>query len=212
VDITHTYIQDLWVGLETPWEEVISLVDREGGNASDIRRTYDSDAILASLKGKAFAGPWKLQVKDLAKRDTGKLNRWKVEIDYQLQKKILKKEKIETLAIPDMDSKGIHSIISIPETGTLTQAMIYIELNHTYHGDLAATLTPPSGKSVTLISFNSLGTGQGLLSKSFSTTSDPNLLPLINESLQGDWTLNINDSWKQDSGTLKKWSMELSFM
>jgi len=108
-----------------------------------------------------------------------------------------------------MDARGINSIISISETGKITQAMIYIELTHSYHGDLAATLTSPSGKSVTLIPFNSLGTNQGILSKSFSTTSDPNLSPLISENLQGDWTLNVTDNWKQDKGSLKKWSVEL---
>jgi M6 family metalloprotease-like protein len=211
IDISHTYIQDLQVKIETPWDERITLVNKEGGNTQDIRCTYDSNAKLADLKGKTFAGPWKLHVKDLAKRDTGKLNRWKIEIDYSHQEKILKKEKIETLAIPDMDTKGINSVISISETGKITQAMIYIELTHSYHGDLAATLISPSGKSVTLISFNSLGTSQGILSKSFSTTSDPNLSPLILENLQGDWTLNVTDNWKQDNGSLKKWAMELGF-
>ena len=110
-----------------------------------------------------------------------------------------------------MDARGIHSIISISETGKITQAMISLELTHSYHGDLAATLTTPSGKSVPLIAFNSLGANQGGLAKSFSTTSDPNLSPLIGEQMQGDWTLNVADNWKQDTGSLKKWSIELGF-
>lgn len=59
--------------------------------------------------------------------------------------------------------------------------------------------------------FNSLGSSRGLLSKSFSTAGDPALLPLVKEDLKGDWVLNVNDNWKQDQGTLKKWSLELGY-
>ena len=209
VNITHTYIQDLRVALETPEGEIITLADKEGGNKSELHAAYDSDSILSSLKGKSFNGPWKLHVMDLASRDTGKLNWWKVTIDYQTQLDVVKKEKIENLPIPDINPSGINSILSISEKGNLARASIHLELTHSYHGDLGATLTSPSGKSVTLIAFNSLGTSQGLLSKSFSTTSDPNLSPLINENIHGDWTLNVSDNWKLDKGTLKKWSIEL---
>jgi len=211
VDIAHTYTQDLRVGLETPWKEVIILVDQEGGNAHDIRAAFDSSSILSSLKGRPFKGSWQLQVVDLLKRDTGKLNQWKMEIDYHHQGHIVKKEKVENLPIPDVNPNGINSIISISEKGKVTQAMINIELTHSYHGDLTATLTAPSGKSVTLIPFNSLGSTQGLLSASFSTTADTELASLVKEDLNGDWTLNVNDNWEQDTGTLRKWSMEIGY-
>jgi len=209
LDITHTYIQDLRVELETPEGETITLVDRKKGNSCDIRTSFDSDSVLSSLKNKSFTGSWKLHVIDLATRDTGRLNRWKVEIDYQSPEKVIKKKKKENLPIPDINPRGINSVIFIQETGKITQATIHIELIHSYHGDLAATLTAPSGRSTTLIQFNSLGSSQGLLSKSFSTTSHHSLSLLIGENMHGDWTLNVSDNWKLDKGTLKKWSMEL---
>jgi len=134
-----------------------------------------------------------------------------MEIDYHHQGHIVKKEKVENLPIPDVNPNGINSIISISEKGKVTQAMINIELTHSYHGDLTATLTAPSGKSVTLIPFNSLGSTQGLLSASFSTTADTELASLVKEDLNGDWTLNVNDNWEQDTGTLRKWSMEIGY-
>lgn len=211
VDISHPYTQDLRVGLESPQGHVITLFDQEGGSADDIRATYDSATTLAPLTGKPFAGPWKLHVRDLIKRDTGKLNWWKLEIEYHAHKNVVKKEKIENLPIPDLDSGGVRSVISISETGHLTQAMVHIELTHSYQGDLTVTLTAPSGTSATLIAFNTLGSGSGPVSKSFSTTTDPALACLVNEALAGDWTLNVNDTWKQDTGTLIKWSMELGY-
>jgi M6 family metalloprotease-like protein len=211
VDITHTYIQDLKITLETPGGDIIPLVDQEGGSADDIHSSYDSGSVLSALKGKPFTGPWTLHVVDLAKKDTGKLNWWKMEIDYKSQENRLKKEKIETLSIPDTDPKGVNSTIAISETGKVTQATINIELTHSYHGDLTVTLTAPSGRSVTLIPFNSLGSTRGLLSTSFSTTADPDLTALLHENVTGEWTLNVNDNWEQDKGTLKKWSLELEY-
>jgi subtilisin-like proprotein convertase family protein len=211
VDITHTYIQDLRVGLETPKGDIIPLADREGGNKNDLRVTYDSDSVLSSLKGKIFTGAWKLHVMDLTRRDTGKLNWWNVEIAYNSQQDVVKAERIENLPIPDNTPGGVNSIISISEAGKLTRAVIHLELTHSYHGDLAAILTAPSGKSISLISFNSRGTAHGLLSTSFSTTADPGLLPLVNENLQGDWILNVTDNWEHDKGTLEKWSVELAY-
>ncbi len=35
---------------------------------------------LAALRGKAAQGKWSLRVADVARRDTGKLNRWSLQI------------------------------------------------------------------------------------------------------------------------------------
>jgi subtilisin-like proprotein convertase family protein len=211
VDITHTYVRDLRVELESPQGMIIPLFDREGGDGHDIRAAYDSDGVLAGLKGETFAGVWKLHVKDLVKRDIGRLNRWSITVDYQAQKKIVTQEKTEGIAIPDNTPNGVNSTIAVSETGSLTQALVQIELTHSYHGDLAVTLTAPSGKSAPLVRFNTLGSAGGLLSPSFSTPTDPGLTALVGESLKGDWTLNVSDNWEHDSGFLNKWSLELGY-
>ena len=211
VDITHTYTQDLRVQLTSPQGDIILLVDQEKGNRHDICAAYDSDSILSSLKGKAFAGLWTLHVADLLRRDTGKLNWWEIQIEYQGHQKVVKKENTDALSIPDMDPEGICSVIPISETGKLAQAMIHLELSHSYQGDLTISLRPPSGRTVTLVPFNFLGSSQGILSTTFSTTADPGLVSLVNEDLTGDWTLQITDTWKHDTGTLKKWSLELGY-
>jgi len=82
LDITHTYVQDLRIQIASPSGDIITLVDREGGSGHDIRTSFDSGQVLSSLKDKTFAGAWELQVIDLAQRDIGKLNWWKMEIDY----------------------------------------------------------------------------------------------------------------------------------
>ena len=85
VDITHTYIQDLSVSLESPTGTVVSLHDRTGGAAHNIIASYSpaTTAGLQNLRGEAITGDWKLQVADLAGADVGKLNRWALRIERQ---------------------------------------------------------------------------------------------------------------------------------
>ena len=85
VDITHTYIQDLSVTLESPDGTLVSLHHHTGGDADNIITTYTpaTTAGMQNLRGEAITGEWKLQVADLAGDDVGKLNRWAVRIGRQ---------------------------------------------------------------------------------------------------------------------------------
>lgn len=81
VDITHTYIGDLRVELVAPSGQRAILHDRLGGSQDNLIMTYDSasTAALTALIGQAVQGNWVLRVTDLAGRDVGKLNLWKLE-------------------------------------------------------------------------------------------------------------------------------------
>jgi subtilisin-like proprotein convertase family protein len=58
----------------------VELLRRSGGNADDVRQTFDvtSTPALASLGGGPMTGDWVLIVEDTAPQDTGTLNRWAV--------------------------------------------------------------------------------------------------------------------------------------
>ncbi len=73
VNISHTYTGDLTVTLMTPAGDVI-LHNREGGSADNIIKSYQ-----VNYNGNNPYGQWKLNVKDLASYDTGKLNSWSVQ-------------------------------------------------------------------------------------------------------------------------------------
>jgi len=85
VDITHTYIGDLRVALRSPAGTEVLLHDRTGGSTDNLRATYTSAAVAAlqALRGEPCSGRWTLQVRDLAARDVGKLNRWGLRIHLQ---------------------------------------------------------------------------------------------------------------------------------
>ncbi len=82
VDITHTWIGDLIVTLTAPSGDAVKLHDRAGGDADNLVVSWSSQqhAGLRALRGKAANGTWKLHVADRARRDSGKLNRWRVEV------------------------------------------------------------------------------------------------------------------------------------
>lgn len=83
VDISHTFISDLLISLIAPNGQEIVLHDRQGGSDDNLNVVYSSSNLVAldQLRGQSANGRWALVAKDLATRDTGKLNVWSIEIE-----------------------------------------------------------------------------------------------------------------------------------
>jgi subtilisin family serine protease len=87
VDIEHTYIGDLVVTLRTPASTnvaSITLHNREGGPADNIKKTYDEINApgLVALKEKSPQGTWTLLVADKERQDTGKIRSFTLEMSF----------------------------------------------------------------------------------------------------------------------------------
>jgi len=82
VDISHTYIGDLTVKLISPSNKEVTLHNRLGGNKDNIQIEYSviSHPQLSDFLGENIFGEWKLAVADHYGIDTGKLNRWEIEV------------------------------------------------------------------------------------------------------------------------------------
>ncbi|MCB0584933.1 MAG: proprotein convertase P-domain-containing protein [Phaeodactylibacter sp.] len=82
LDISHPFIGDLEVSLVSPQGREAVLHSRKGGAGNDISATYDSQDVpaLQALAGQAANGGWALKVRDLAFRDVGVLNAWRLEL------------------------------------------------------------------------------------------------------------------------------------
>lgn len=82
VDITHTYIGDLVVVLQSPKGSRIVLHDNFGAGQDNIMKTYSAANVpdLEELKGESVSGNWSLKVADMIAQDVGKLNRWSLKI------------------------------------------------------------------------------------------------------------------------------------
>lgn len=78
VDISHTYRGDLRVELISPRGGHALICDNNGDSADDIRQVYSMQTTpaLKTFIGEQIRGDWRLHVRDLARDDQGKLNRW----------------------------------------------------------------------------------------------------------------------------------------
>jgi M6 family metalloprotease-like protein len=80
VDISHSWISDLRVSLQSPAGTEVVLHDGAGGAEHNLARTYTaaSTPALATLAGQPAAGAWRLKVVDRVAQDQGKLNGWRL--------------------------------------------------------------------------------------------------------------------------------------
>ena len=80
VEIAHSWIGDLEVGLVSPAGSLVPLHARGGGSAHDLNTTYTAATTpaLATLAGQPASGAWKLRVADREAQDVGKLNGWRL--------------------------------------------------------------------------------------------------------------------------------------
>lgn len=97
------------------------------------------------------------------------------------------------------------STINIPgdvsdQVGTIN---VNVDIAHTYRGDLVVKLVSPSGKEAVLTNKAGGSADNFVLSaKDLSTT-------FAGEKMAGDWKLVVQDTARQDVGTLKSWGLSV---
>ena len=104
-------------------------------------------------------------------------------------------------AIPDDNTTGVSSTITVSETGSVTDVKVTVDISHTYAGDLRVSLVHGSTEKV--LSANVGGSADNI-EKTFTVTG------LGGQRLEGTWTLKVVDSAAQDTGTLNTWSLEVA--
>ena len=209
VDIIHTYIGDLQIELEAPSGEKALLKEKTNDSHEDLKKIYtsDSNSALAGLLEESVAGSWTLHIKDLARRDTGRLNRWEIEIPYESTERIVEGEAAPGLAIPDENNQGVDSVITITEYGILRNVGIGVDISHTYIGDLIVEVIAPSGQSSVL--HERTGNGTKDLKRSYDYSTSPALGALIGQEIKGAWTLRVRDLAADDTGVIERWTIKL---
>ena len=211
-DIIHTYVGDLSIALISPAGQRVVLREGEGGGADDIHATWTSATSggLGGLIGKPFAGRWTLHVADKAKQDTGRLDRWRIEIESDAPAPIQVAADIpaEGLAIPDANTTGIASTVSVEADAAVAAAQVTVDIRHPFIGDLVMELVAPSGPVATL--HNRTGEGRRDLRMSYDATNAPALAGFAGLPARGTWTLRVRDLASRDIGRLHAWSLRLS--
>ena len=208
VDISHSYIGDLVLELISPEGISVALHDRQGASANDIRKRYDAHntPALQQLAGAGITGEWRLYVTDHAHYDVGTLNSWTLEIIAEAGTWV-EAEAEPALSIPDNNPAGIDASIDITTAGNVREMDVWVDITHTWIGDLRVTLTSPSGTSV-LLHDRSGGSRDNLI-----TIYDLEALPAISAFLNtpgaGTWTLSVSDNAGRDTGKLNAWGLRM---
>jgi len=113
------------------------------------------------------------------------------------------------LAIPDQDSSGITSSISIASQMVVERVDVRVNISHPFIGDLDINLISPSGTVSNLLyrpaagSLSALGSSQSDVHFTFDTVLD------WGESAAGVWRLVVRDLSGGNTGTLTDWSLDL---
>jgi M6 family metalloprotease-like protein len=209
VDITHTYRGDLRVTLTTPWGTLVELHPKgRGGNADDLKVTFDEAALpaLATLRGRGTQGAWRLTVQDLASADTGRLNRWWLEISAAAAVVApVELQEAPGTPIPDAPSAGIERGLSTTSTARVGSVEVAVDISHTWISDLRVSLVSPTGTEVIL--HDGAGGSDDNIVRTFRGDNTPGLAALAGQPVTGTWRLKVADRAAQDTGKLNSWRL-----
>lgn len=113
------------------------------------------------------------------------------------------------LAVPDDDPIGVSTTLVVPgsDTCVISGLQLYLDITHTYRGDLNITLTSPGGVSVLVLASTFDGTADYLGVVPVDITPSNSLDPFIGEVLAGTWTMELEDTFFGDTGTLNSWAL-----
>ncbi len=105
------------------------------------------------------------------------------------------------LDIPDDDQMDVT--LEITETAAIDDLVcLVVDIEHTYLGDIALTLSSPVSGPVTVRS-SSFNEGDGRLYSGYEISD------FAGEAPNGIWTLNIADTYGADTGVLNSWCLIL---
>ncbi len=113
----------------------------------------------------------------------------------------------DSTAIPDPGY--ISSVITVPDSFTVEDLNVYIDITHTYIGDLDVELENPDGDLIYL--HHRTGGSADDIVTWYDTQTEPydSLSQLMGKEAAGDWTLWVTDHAGWDDGTLNQWKLQL---
>jgi subtilisin family serine protease len=109
----------------------------------------------------------------------------------------------QELAIADNDSNGISFTIEVTQDISIEYVNLWLDIDHTYLGDLEITLTSPSGTVSKLSYVSSQFNNENLNNWRFGSVQ------FMDESSRGTWKVTIRDLVEQDTGTFKKATLRI---
>lgn len=117
---------------------------------------------------------------------------------------------VQDVSIQDL--KVVKLTVEVGDTKPMKAVKIAVDIEHTYIGDLVVRIIPPMTAGLsTVILHNRTGGNAKNLRKTYDQATMPALSTFVSKRPQGTWTLEVEDKEKQDTGILRKFSVEISF-
>jgi subtilisin-like proprotein convertase family protein len=118
--------------------------------------------------------------------------------------------KVDSLPIPDGDPVGITSIITVSDSFQIEDINVYVDITHSYIGDLIVALYSPEGEDSVCLHYRSGGSDNDIKTW-YDTETEPvgDLSDLTDQCAKGDWILWVSDNAGWDDGTLNQWTLQL---
>lgn len=115
------------------------------------------------------------------------------------------------LSIPDSNPAGVYDTLTYPDDITISDVEVFVNLTHTYIGDLIIEITSPEGTSVRLHN-RSGGSADdifGWYDSQLSVDGPGELADFIGEGSMGEWQVWVSDNAGSDTGVLHDWCVHV---
>ncbi len=238
IEMEHDFPADVTVNITSPSGTTVSLLSETQYSGTLWGLVFDSDGqgvqpdgpgSLDDFDGQEIQGNWILTIVDPYPGSDGTLSNWCVRIDEAT--KHLHRGVFSSIHAAGIQNQAISELIPIDDTVTVVDTFSAIDLDvamdliHGFLSDLSIRVASPLGTEVTLLgqgpaaageihttfdqqgipfASENLPTGQHMAPQGPGTLSD-----FVGESIQGDWTLHVEDSVTSDDGVLQNWSLDL---
>ncbi len=111
------------------------------------------------------------------------------------------------LSIPDNSPVGVYDTMMLTEDVGIDEVEIYVNITHTYIGDLIVEVTSPEGTTVRLHSQTG-GTAENIIGwypTEIPVDGPGSLEDMQGESCAGEWEIWVSDNAGIDTGVLNDW-------
>ncbi len=115
------------------------------------------------------------------------------------------------LSIPDDNPAGVTDTADMTMAGTIEEVDVYVDISHTYIGDLIVRLTSPAGTTVVLHDMTGGGTDNLIGWYPDELTPEGDLSAFVGEEMLGEWTLFVSDNLGADYGTVNEWCVRVTY-
>jgi subtilisin-like proprotein convertase family protein len=116
------------------------------------------------------------------------------------------------LSIPDNNPIGVSSTIDVTVPGIVTAVEVFVDITHTYIGDLIVELTAPDGSTTVRLHNRTGGTTENINGwyPAEITPAEP-LDGFNGVEMLGGWTLHVSDHANWDTGSLNEWCLRVTY-